>query len=241
MPFTISHIAAVLPLTNSHKFSATALVFGSVIPDFEFLLQLRETNGISHDLEGLLLFNLPLGLILCFLFHFLLKTQFTSDLPIKKTGDFLSKNHKNWYRYFIQNKTKVVLSLTIGIASHLLVDHVTHQNGFFVAIFPDLLKTFDPLNIPFYQVLQVALSISGLVYLVFHFDNKLQGGRNITKHPFWKNLAYATILIFCLRLFFFPEYNTFWSVFIAFIGSSFYAWILTSIIHQFYSFKTLKP
>ena len=70
MPFTFAHPAIVLPLHALQRrcFSLTALVAGSLSPDFEYFLRMQIHSSHIHTLWGLLYFDLPLGLILAFLF-----------------------------------------------------------------------------------------------------------------------------------------------------------------------------
>jgi hypothetical protein len=61
MPFTVSHVAAVLPvyrpLTRWRVF--TAAVIGSMVPDFGMLLPGGLERWQTHSLPGLLNFCLP--------------------------------------------------------------------------------------------------------------------------------------------------------------------------------------
>ena len=67
MPFTLAHPAIVLPLAAKKlRMSATGLVIGSMVPDFEYFIRMRTESKYSHTLAGLFWFDLPLGLLLCF-------------------------------------------------------------------------------------------------------------------------------------------------------------------------------
>lgn len=75
MPFTFSHPAIVLPITRlPNRFvSATGLIIGSLTPDFEYFLRLNLHSAYSHTIAGVFWFDLPLGIILAFLFHLIVK------------------------------------------------------------------------------------------------------------------------------------------------------------------------
>ena len=64
MPFTVSHIAAVLPgyrpLKRAHVL--TAAVIGSMVPDFGLLVPGFMARWQTHSLPGLFTFCLPIGL-----------------------------------------------------------------------------------------------------------------------------------------------------------------------------------
>ena len=71
MPFTPAHSAAVVPLyfTFCKHLVFSALIIGSMSPDFEYILRLTPTSRIGHTFHGLFLFCLPVGLILNLLYN----------------------------------------------------------------------------------------------------------------------------------------------------------------------------
>src|SRR5271168_4122557 len=66
LPFTISHVAAVLPLKKASPrfFSFPALVVGSMSPDFAYMLHSYGYAGLSHSLLGIVVFCAPLSAVL---------------------------------------------------------------------------------------------------------------------------------------------------------------------------------
>jgi len=82
MPFTFSHPAIVLPLTFKRlKLSATALIIGSMVPDFEYFIRMTDHSRYSHTIAGLFWFDLPMGLLICFVYHGVVKDQLFNNLP----------------------------------------------------------------------------------------------------------------------------------------------------------------
>src|SRR5580692_6644676 len=83
MPFTVSHVAAVVPayrwLTRWHVFSAA--VIGSMVPDFGILLPLSFARWQTHSLRALLTFCLPVGLCAFWLTQWLIKPAVLEVLP----------------------------------------------------------------------------------------------------------------------------------------------------------------
>src|SRR5262245_44725270 len=71
MPFTIAHSAVALPVLRWLRapYAASALVVGTMAPDFEYFLRLRPFASISHTLPGLLVFCLPAGAAVLAAFH----------------------------------------------------------------------------------------------------------------------------------------------------------------------------
>ena len=82
MPFTPAHTAIVLPLINGRKFSATALIVGSIAPDFEYFFKMSADSEHSHTLPGLLYFNLPVVVVLSFAFHLIAKRSLLQNSPV---------------------------------------------------------------------------------------------------------------------------------------------------------------
>jgi hypothetical protein len=85
MPFTFSHPAIILPFLKSRKknlFSATGLIVGSIIPDFEYFLTLSVERRFGHTINGIFYFDLPCALFICFIFHGLIKKPLLNNLPL---------------------------------------------------------------------------------------------------------------------------------------------------------------
>src|SRR5579863_8160924 len=83
MPFTVSHIAAVLPayrpLSRAHMF--TAAVIGSMVPDFGFLLRDWPTRLETHSFTALFTFCLPVGLVTYLITLLLVKPAVMAVVP----------------------------------------------------------------------------------------------------------------------------------------------------------------
>lgn len=245
MPFTLAHPALVIPFGNkSLKLSMTALVAGSIVPDFEFFIQMREVENIGHKWYGLFLLNIPLAYLLMYVFHNLLRNNFLSNLPRIYKDRFGYLTNFNWNSYAKENKVWVFLSLVIGLVSHFVWDSFTHHDGFFVELIPFLsynLSLFT-LNIPLYFLLQIGFSISGLVFVHLQltgnpvYENNLSSTIN---YQYWIAIVLVFISILSIRLIFWPQFNTFGGIAIAIMGSFFYSWILTSLLIN-YNLQTIK-
>jgi len=83
MPFTVSHIAAVLPayrpLSRARLFSAA--VIGSMVPDFGMLVPGFNLRWQTHSLQALLTFCLPMGLTAYVLTLLLIKPAILEVAP----------------------------------------------------------------------------------------------------------------------------------------------------------------
>src|SRR3982751_1614052 len=105
MPFTFSHPAIVIPLQKlvGRWVSLTGLVVGSVVPDFEYFIRMRSEKGFSHSIPGVFLFDLPLGLLLCFLFHNVVRNSLFSHLPYFLNSRLSNFKRFNWNIFFVKH------------------------------------------------------------------------------------------------------------------------------------------
>ena len=130
MPFTFAHPAIILPLLKKpyKLFSATGLVIGSIIPDFESFIRLSEHKDYSHTWLGMFWFDLPLAIIVAFIFHDIVRDSVINNLPASLQRRCMHFTGFQWNTYFRQHYIKIIFSMLIGIALHLLWDALTHLN-----------------------------------------------------------------------------------------------------------------
>lgn len=195
MPFTFSHPALVLPLTflPRHWFSLTGLVIGSLTPDFEYFIRMRIKSDYSHTIAGIFWFDLPLGLVLAFVFHNIIRNCLVDNMPIiLKSRCFVFKQF-DWNRYFIKNWFTVIISILIGALSHVFWDSFTHDDGYFVQWFPELKNSISLLRIqvPILKILQHTSSFIGILII----------GSAIYKLPVQKGNLTPIRLIYWLLVF----------------------------------------
>src|SRR5260370_26318809 len=80
MPCTLYHGAAARPLRRL-KLVTSALVIGTLAPDFEYFLRLAPDAGYGHTLQGAFLLTLPLALVALWLFHAFVKLPLLALFP----------------------------------------------------------------------------------------------------------------------------------------------------------------
>jgi len=245
MPFTLAHPAIILPLSKSKRFSLTALIAGSMVPDFEFFFQLREVENIGHHWYGILLFDFPVALVFCFLFHTLLKNSLVNNLPANFRNRVDGVLNFDWNAYARNNKWNITVSLFIGIASHILWDGFTHYDGLFVEMFPLLAAKagIAGFNLPVYFLLQLLFSVFGLLAVLLVILRMPQQQKTISEEKnkwYWPLFGLSLSLILIIRLAGWPEYNSFWSVFMAVMGSILYTWLFVSILFKNYLLKKYR-
>ena len=136
MPFTLSHSAVVVPIARL-RLSLSALVIGSMAPDFEYFLTLSGSDAIGHSISGIVLFCIPLGFLVLVLFYKFIKLPLISLCPngLQKRLVPLSNN---FHLKGLKNFSLIILSLFIGSVSHLSWDSLIDPHGLAVHIFPSL-------------------------------------------------------------------------------------------------------
>ncbi|TXK33822.1 DUF4184 family protein [Pontibacter qinzhouensis] len=171
MPFTFSHPAIVLPVhaVFSRWTSLTGLAVGSMAPDFEKFIRMAAHDPYSHTWRSIFYFNLPMGLLLAFLFHVVVRNALIDNLP----GFLRKRLHRyksfNWVGYFKRNYGIVLVSIVLGAASHIFWDSFTHKEGRAVGWFPVLLDSFvyDGYRYTYFFVLQLLSSLVGLMAIMY--------------------------------------------------------------------------
>jgi hypothetical protein len=239
MPFTFAHPAIFIPFGSKTKIrlSTTALIVGSMIPDFEFFLKMRTGENIGHHWYGVLLFDIPLAIISCYVFHNLLRNMMIDQSPPWLYRRFNIWKEFDWNNYAKKNYITVLLSIILGIMSHLFLDAFTHEDGFFVEqiIFLKSEVIFFGIRTTVYMLLQVSESLAGL-YLVYRFIEYLPAlklYRSDNDNYSWLSIGGLTVAIFVLRILLLPNYLSFWDIFMALMGSLIYSLLFIGISKKF--------
>ncbi|GIZ51607.1 DUF4184 family protein [Noviherbaspirillum aridicola] len=170
MPFTIAHPAAVLPI---HRLSGgglplSALVAGSLAPDFVYYAPFGVNGRFSHTAEGLLLFCLPAGVLAWFLFHALFRRPLAALLPDRLFRRLPASvlDAGAWRR---QPVAPVLAALGLGALTHIVWDAVTHRHTVAAFGLEPLLTVIRPAGgsgLPLYKLLQHASSAAGIALLL---------------------------------------------------------------------------
>jgi hypothetical protein len=146
----------------------------------------------------------------------------------------------NWGQFAAAHKIKVLVSLFIGVITHLFWDGFTHVDGLFVGLLPFLTTSVNiaSYQVPIYYLMQILCSLGGMIAVCFvviqlpvlSYTSKEQ---NKSKY-FWPLLLLLFTLIISVRIVGWPQYNSFWSLVMACMGGFTYAWILgTFLIKKF--------
>jgi hypothetical protein len=202
MPFPLAHPAAVLPLRRycPKYLSFPALVVGSVCPDAGYCLSRFNASDFSHQWLGSFGFCLPMGLIiLLFMYGVMLPViermperfrKVLALLPLKPLGP----------------PSIVILSLLVGIWTHLLWDSFTHTDGWFVQHLPVLKTPIASLadrTLRVCHLLWYSSSFGGLILLFLAYDRWQQRtfGSPVTELRInWRGAILLAILVVPIEL-----------------------------------------
>ncbi|MEV0392435.1 DUF4184 family protein [Polymorphospora rubra] len=125
MPFTGSHIAAVLPLARAAWLVPSALVIGSMVPDLPYYLPLPVSASLTHSIVGVIGVDVLLGLLALALWHGLLARFLTAISPAR-LRQRLVRPARPRHRP-ARLAAMLVASLAVGAATHVLWDSFTHD------------------------------------------------------------------------------------------------------------------
>ncbi len=154
MPFTLSHIAAVLPL-RSRFLMPSALVVGSTVPDVPLFVPLSD-RPTTHSPLGLVTWDLALGLAVLAVFHLVLKRPLVALCPgaLRDRLDPVAGG-LTWKK----GLPAAVPSLLLGAVTHLAWDAFTHLTGPGIKAFPELTTVVGGLAV--YRWAQYGSGVAG--------------------------------------------------------------------------------
>lgn len=208
MPFTFSHPALVLPLTRLPKkwVSATGLVMGSIIPDFEKFLKMNDGNSYSHTLPGIFWFDLPLAVLLSFVFHQVVRDPLIDNLPAFLRARCGPARSLDWVAHAGKHYPAILISLLLGIISHLVWDHFTHRPPHAVpAPPPHQGVSFSPYEaLKLYYLPNLLSSVGGVLFVAYFIlkipAQKIFFGRYRQIQTYWFFVSMAVVAATLLRI-----------------------------------------
>jgi hypothetical protein len=168
MPFPLAHPAAVLPLRRycPRQLNFPALVIGSLSPDLGYAFGNLHLDWLSHHFwAGSFVFCLPAGLLILWGFYFL-RLRVTGILTARLNGfkDALLAV----CRRPVGPPFPIVVSLLIGAWTHILLDSITHGDGWLVehlAFLRSSLPWVENRRIGVYALLYAGCTFLGVTWL----------------------------------------------------------------------------
>ncbi|MGW0479151.1 DUF4184 family protein [Nonomuraea sp. NPDC003214] len=167
MPFTPSHIAAVLPLVSSPRMrrwtDPWALAVGAMVPDLPIFLPFLPDYSDWHSWQGVVTVDLAAVLVLLVLFHGLLRDPLIGLLPPAFAGRAATLLPTR--RELLSRLPAVVAGALVGAGTHVLWDSFTHSTG------PQEWGHWLGVSVlgvlPLFRVLQYVSSAVGLAVVVW--------------------------------------------------------------------------
>jgi len=131
------------------------------VPDLPYFIHMTGHIRLGHTTRGIFAFDLPVGLLLLWLFHVLVKRPLVSLAPeyIRRRIDekALQFRFGPWPRLLL-----IALSLLIGIVTHVLWDGLTHEHGLFVKHWEVLReRSVAEIHYANFRLLQLGFSVVG--------------------------------------------------------------------------------
>jgi hypothetical protein len=170
MPFTLAHPATVLPLARllARRRLLSAVVVGSMVPDFGRFLPWQPARFETHSADALLTFCLPVGLVTYWLFQWLIKRPLVELLPpgaYARWRDSSAPADASSIKQWILAACGVLF----GAITHLVWDAFTHEGARGVRMFPvleDPAVEFGGHRLSGAHLLQDANSVVGLLVVI---------------------------------------------------------------------------
>ncbi|MEU4800813.1 DUF4184 family protein [Actinosynnema sp. NPDC023587] len=156
MPFTASHIAAVLPLAR-RPLVTSALVTGSMAPDLPYFVVLHAGVGEhTHTWWGLVLLDVPMALVALALYRAVLREPALALAPAAIRSRVA---HLPAPRFGIATAA----SALVGSVTHVVWDAFTHYDGWGVRLLPAL--GGEALGMPGFALAQWVSTVAGALLI----------------------------------------------------------------------------
>ena len=208
MPFTFAHPAIILPFEKVKWLSITGLIAGAVVPDFEYFIRMHISSIYSHTILGLFWFDVPLGVLIAFLFHNLVRDSFYKNLPPVLRARVSPYMFISWNIYFKKHWQIVLLSVFIGVCSHLLLDDFTHPTGYFVKLAPAFFTKVVVASIPLYKILQHSFTLLSTLYIIYYVQKMPKAPiKDKPSLKYWTWIIILSITVLILRFWMMPDYR----------------------------------
>ncbi|TKI65166.1 DUF4184 family protein [Lysinibacillus mangiferihumi] len=197
MPLTFAHPAAVLLFSRKSKYiNFSAMVIGSMAPDFEYFLRGQPKGEIGHTFMGFITLNLPLVAFIYFIYHFFIHQTFVNYLPNILQDTYTNRVDSNKLLKLVV----FIYSALFGMLTHVVWDSFTHINGYMVLTFPTVFTKIYRIygfDLPLYKFLQHGSTLLGfiLIFGYMYFRALSQRHRNPTVGVTHKIIYWSSLLI----------------------------------------------
>ena len=137
----------------------SALIIGTMSPDYEYLLTLAPITRVAHTPRGLALFCVPVSLAVWFVFRRLVRPALLDLFP-PGAARAIGPASASW--------GLALAAVALGAVSHVIWDGFTHHSDWGVNLLPVLRSQPIPqiVALPWYKLLQYGSSVGGVLVLV---------------------------------------------------------------------------
>jgi Domain of unknown function (DUF4184) len=167
VPFTLSHAAAALPFRRT-RLIPSAVVVGTFAPDLEYFVRLVPGGHFGHTLPGVFISDLPVSLVVLWIFHAYMKEPIEALLPESMQRRLEPGPHT--FRFWGPGRLALILaSILVGVGTHILWDSFTHKSFWPYRHWNFLRHTMHlPILgwVKYYQLFQYVSSVGGIVVLL---------------------------------------------------------------------------
>lgn len=169
MPFTLSHVVAVIPVHQKWKNTLllAPLAIGSMLPDIPYFINQR----IQHDHTWAAMFPtyVPLGYFITLLWYVLLRRPFYAFYPYLFDQENPVTRPSAVTAYLLR-LICIGVALIIGVATHLIWDGFTHDDHRTFMLNNTLAETITigHWGMPLHRILQYVSSFVGLLLLLIY-------------------------------------------------------------------------
>ncbi len=189
MPFTLAHPAVVIPLKKPlQKWGVlSALIIGSMTPDFSYFLPFGISRYETHSFLALFWFCLPVGLVFYYAYHMLLAPVLLSISP----QGFKQRVNADVMlgKFPSTNIFSVIFSLIIAAATHIVWDLFTHPPHHIVEPLSSwmniVLIQFDGYTVQVFRALQHISTFVG-IGLIIYWIKQWYTNTPTTQLPLWQ-------------------------------------------------------
>jgi hypothetical protein len=176
MPFTPSHMAAVLPFARTPLLPA-ALAIGAMEPDLFFFLPIPVSREFTHSWLGVFTLDLAVSLLAFALWQLVLRAPMVDFAPAWVRERLPHAGSRPGSRGWPVFAALLVASILIGSTTHVIWDSFTHDSAF-IRSTPLLFDQMGPLRVfKWLQHVSSALGIALLVAFVLRWRRHTPAGQ----------------------------------------------------------------
>ena len=167
VPFTLAHAAAAWPLRRTGLI-LSALVVGTFAPDFEYYLRLVPGGQFGHTLPGVFVLDLPLSLVVLWLFHTYMREPIMTLLP--EPIQRRTSQRPRTFRFWGPARLALVIgSILVGVTTHIVWDSFTHPTFWVYRHWAVLRQTVRlPIvgTVQYYMLFQHGSTVAGCAFVL---------------------------------------------------------------------------